>query len=229
MAGTSVRNAGVANLSGLSTADKVNALRSQMQAMVGSAALAPVGPAAASELPQDDGLDVGLPLPLPRRAITEVSDCPALIVHLLDRITRGGGYAAVIGWPELSVAGIERLHQLVLVPDPGPEPLSIAGVLAEGLDVVVWHTAGEIELSPTRARPLAAKARAGQAAVVLVGPKVASPALRVDASVTTYRGIGRGSGRITGLDIEVAVRNKSQRRRAVVTLGERPRLQAVGS
>ncbi|MDY5785925.1 hypothetical protein [Corynebacterium sp.] len=173
---------------------------------------------------------------LPRRSVSTCSDTPALIVEILDEVTGSGGFAGVVGWPELSYAGIapENLDRVVAVPDPGLDPLSVAGVLSEGLDLVVLRSPQRIDLSPVRARPLLAKLRKGNAALVSVGTRVPSPALEVTGEVAGIHGIGRGTGRIRGIDIRVRVEAKGARAASrVVTLGAapnqaKPSLRVVG-
>ena len=72
------------------------------------------------------GLSLVLPNSgLPRRAVTHVSDTPALIVELIGQVVQAGGRAGVVGWPELSYAGIgtdsdaDAMERVVAVPDAG--------------------------------------------------------------------------------------------------------------
>lgn len=71
------------------------------------------------------------------------------------------------------------------------------------------------------------KLRGGAAALVTVGMSVPSPAMRVEAQVTAFHGIGWGTGRIRGVDIDVRMESKTARGHTVVTVGERPRLSVV--
>lgn len=168
---------------------------------------------------------------LPRRAVTHLSDTPALVVELIEQVTAAGGHAGVVGWPELSYAGVTALERVIAVPAPGIEDLAVAGVLAEGLDLVVWRTRVPLELTPVRARPLLARLRKGTCALVAVNAQVPSPALTLTGRITEFHGIGRGSGRIGGIDIAVrAERKGTSPASATVTLGtgpERPRLTVV--
>ena len=159
---------------------------------------------------------------LPRRAVTHVSDTPALVVELLGQVVGAGGCAGVVGWPELSYAAVaaDALERVVAVPEPGIDDLSVAGVLAEGLDLVVLRTRTALELTPVRARPLLARIRKGQAALVCVNVAVPSPALTVAGTLAQFHGIGRGTGRITGIDFDVRAETKGYRpASARVTLG----------
>lgn len=159
---------------------------------------------------------------LPRRAITHVSDTPALVVELLGQVVDAGGRVGVVGWPELSYAAVDAdaLERVVAVPEPGIDDLSVAGVLAEGLDLVVLRTRTALQLTPVRARPLLARIRKGQAALVCVNVAVPSPALTVTGTLVQFHGIGRGTGRITGIDFDVRAETKGYRpASARVTLG----------
>ena len=167
---------------------------------------------------------------LPRQAVTHVSDTPALIVELIGQVTGAGGRAGVVGWPELSYAGIDAdaLERVVAVPDAGLDDLSVAGVLAEGLDLVVLRTRTELRLSPVRARPLLARLRKGNAALVAVNVAVPSPALRISGQVAQFHGIGRGTGRIRGIDVHVRATAKGwPGATATLTLGTGPVREAV--
>lgn len=159
---------------------------------------------------------------LPRKSVTHMSDTPALVVEMLEQVVASGGYAGVVGWPELSYAALppDELERIIAVPDPGADPLGVASVLVEGLDLVVWRSPAALELSPVRARPLLGKLRKGRAALMLVGATVPSPALTVSGQVCQFRGIGKGSGRITGLDIRVRAQAKGARTAsAVIAVG----------
>lgn len=167
---------------------------------------------------------------LPRRAVTQMSETPALVVELLDRVAGAGGTVGVIGWPELSYAGMSAgaLERVIAVPEPGIEDLTVAGVLAEGLDLVVLRTRTELRLSPVRARPLLARLRKGNAALVAVNVAVPSPALRVSGQVAQFHGIGRGTGRIRGIDVRVRATAKGwPGATATLTLGTGPVREAV--
>lgn len=162
---------------------------------------------------------------LPRRAVTQMSDTPALVVELLDRVAGAGGTVGVIGWPDLSYAGMSAgaLERVIAVPEPGIEDLAVAGVLAEGLDLVVLRTRTELQLSPVRARPLLARLRKGDAALVAVNVAVPSPALRISGQVAQFHGIGRGTGRIRGIDVRVRATAKGwPGATATLTLGTGP-------
>ena len=216
---TSVRYGGVegssaVDLEGLSRSERVAALRSRMAAL---------GSEQAPEIEESADEDViSVPIGLtsvlpgggiPRRQVMSLSNSPALAVEIISHVTAAGGHVAVVGWQELLLAQVVEqgdLSRVVTIPDPGADPWSITGVLVEGMDVVFHHGA-PVELSPARARPLLARLRAGQAALVTIDARLPGTSLHMDANVVGYHGIGRGTGRIRGVDIAVRTEAKGMR------------------
>lgn len=210
------------NLTGMDRAERIRALRSQMSAMGAAVPQLGEGPEQAQLKPPPKESIVAVPeifsgfLPgggLPRRSVTLLQDQPLLVAELLSHITAGGGYAAMIGWKEFSYAGVIAaggVHEnIIAIPDPGAEPLSVVAVLCEGLDLVIYR-GPEITLSPVRARPLLGRLRKGTATLLMVGTRVQTPAVTVEADITNYLGIGAGEGRIRGIEMLIRVTVKGQ-------------------
>lgn len=223
MAGTSVRRKVAAELSGLSRADQVAALRARMDA---------VGASSAPDIVPDEGIPTpsGLGMNFPRKAVLQCSDTPAFVVEIIRTAVQEGNFVAVVGWPDLLLADISTgLEKIVAVPDPGSDPLNTVAVLCEGMDLVVYRSEAQLNLTPVRARPLLGKLRKGNAALLLVNLTAPSPYLVMDAQVQGFRGIGAGTGRIRGFDIEVELRTKMGVSSRTVRVGEpeRAKLRVV--
>ena len=166
---------------------------------------------------------------LARRRVVYCANCPALVVELICHLTVRGGHVGVVGWPDLLLAQVAEegaIERVVTVPDPGLESWMVTGVLAEGLDLVI-HRGPPGEVSPTKARPVLAKVRGGRAAVLTVGTRLPGTAVGIGARVSAYRGVGKGSGRIRGVDMDVEVTSKQASVHGVLTVGQHRRLEAV--
>lgn len=162
---------------------------------------------------------------LPKNSVTHCNDCPALVSELIAQISAQGKIIAIVNWSELSLAQVGEsgdLSKIITVPNPGREWMTVLGVLAEGVDVLIYRSPRSHTLSPTQARPLLAKIRKGRAAVLTVGAQVPSPALTINAQVTGFSGIGCGAGRIRNTEIAVSSYSKTHRNGPVMlTCGAR--------
>ncbi|UFS95522.1 hypothetical protein [Nocardia huaxiensis] len=163
----------------------------------------PVPPALAGLLP-DGGLAKG--------SVVAYNGAHSLLSGLLAAVTGAGGYAAVVGLPRLGLlAAAEmgaRLDRLAVVSDPGSDPLEIASVLLEGLDLVVLGLNG-LSVPQSRTRVLAARARSKNSTLLVTGGNWSGPALHIDTRVTGYSGLGRGCGRLRTVRLDVRVRGRS--------------------
>lgn len=224
----------VDNLSKLPRAQRIDALRAKMSALSVSAESDTnelvkqvvddmvAAPQALAELLPGGGFARG--------ESYSCSPCPQLCVEIIAHISALGGMAAVVGWPELSFAGVKDaggdLSRIIAVPDAGLEPLNTVAVLVEGLDAVVYKGA-PMTLSPVRARPLRAKLRAGRGFLLTADTVVPQSAAHIDATVDAFHGIGQGTGRIRGVELDLAVRAKAQFKHGRMVVG-RPAATARG-
>lgn len=233
-----VDSVGVEHLSELSRHERIAALRSKVEAMTNAA------PTRTQQLqPGHDTLAsphvMAVPDPLAQvlpdgglvaRCVTHCSPTPSLIVEMIAHVSAQECFVAVVGWPELNLAGVVEAggdcSRIVAIPDPGEDPLSTVAVLLEGIHVVIFR-GPPITLSPVRARPLLARLRSGVGALVLVDTKVASPRASVHAQVRGFRGIGEGQGRIQAVDLELRGEAKAFRARAMMSIGKPRNLHAV--
>lgn len=216
----------VVDLSALSRADRIDALRAQMSALTSNA------PSDVHEVTKQVKENIvtaphalGELLPgggFLRGEAYSCSHSPQLCAEIIAHISALGGMVAVVSWPELGFAGVSdaggQLSNVIAVPDPGPEPLNTVAVLVEGVDAV-FYKGPQINLSPVRARPLKAKLRGGRGFLLTVGTVVPSSQAHIDATVDGYHGIGQGTGRIRSVELDLVVTSKAQRHRGRMVLG----------
>ena len=170
---------------------------------------------------------------LPKNSVSHCSDCPALVSELIAQISAQGKTIAIVNWSDLSLAQVAEsgdLSKIITVPNPGGEWITVLGVLAEGVDVLIYRSPRTHTLSPTQARPLLAKVRKGRAAVLTIGAQVPSPALTINAQVTGFSGIGCGAWRIRNTEIAVSSYSKTHRNGPVVlTSGARSSAESASA
>lgn len=163
----------------------------------------PVPPALAPLLP-DRGLVKG--------SVVSYSGAGTLLAGLLAAVTGPGGHAAAVGLPQLGLlAAAEmgaRLDRLAVIPDAGQDPMEVAAVLLDGLDLVVLGL-GEAAVPPARARVLAAKARGKGATLLVTGGNWPAPDLSLESRVAGYTGLGTGSGRIRSISLDIEIRTRA--------------------
>lgn len=214
-----------ADLAGLSRQERVEQLRRRMVTVPASGESVAVRPerapgiAARPVLPVPAALAGLLPDGgLPRGAVVTVTGAGSLLIGLLASVTGSGGHAAVVGHPRLGLlAAVEMgadLGRLAIIPDPGPEPVEVAAVLLDGLDLVVLGLGGS-GVSPSRARAVVARARSKGATLIVTGGGWTGAEIRLDATVDEYAGLRGdvGGGRLCGLGLTVGAQGRAFARR----------------
>lgn len=142
---------------------------------------------------------------LPRGAVTAADDCPAALVDMLVALTADGGCAAVVGYPRLALAAVAagggNLERLVVVPDPAPHATAVLGTLVEGMDMVVYAPSASV--SPTAARPVEARLRKSDCALLVCSGVRSWPGAQLHLSwrAEGVTGLGVGSGRVRGVSV----------------------------
>ncbi|MGI5223238.1 hypothetical protein [Nocardia sp. CA-290969] len=163
----------------------------------------PVPPALAPLLP-DRGLVKG--------SVVSYTGAGALLAGLLAAVTGPGGHVAAVGVPRLGLlAAAEmgaRLDRLAVIPDAGHDPIEVAAVLLDGMELVVLGL-GDAAIAPARARVLAAKARAKDATLLVTDGSWPAPDLRLESRVAGYTGLGTGNGRIRSISLDIEVRGRT--------------------
>ncbi|MGY2148830.1 hypothetical protein ACW9HM_05070 [Nocardia gipuzkoensis] len=202
-------------LAGLPRAEQLAALRARMAAIPGRVAAVeqPPMPAAAPSkvLPIPGGLGAALPEGgLPRGGVVTTAGRVYPLLGLIAAATGAGAWVAVLGGAQLgllAVAGMGgNLARLAHIPDPGQDPLAVAAVLLDGLDVVVLDVPGSA--APSRMRAVLARVRSHDAVLITTGPGWARPDLQMHCDSAGYRGLGRGRGRLRSMTYDIRVSSR---------------------
>jgi hypothetical protein len=207
---------------GLTRAEQVEHLRRKIDAVSGRTARGHSAPAGVAELlPESESLlplpessprvwcpqTERLPVALPRGSVVMASGARSLPLGVVAAVTAAGGHAALVGQPDVGVlAAVEMgadLTRLALVPDPGTDPVEVAAVLLDGMDLVVLGLRGR-SVSLSRARAVTARARNKGCTLLVTGGDWQGATMRLEARVSGYEitGPGRpGLGRISKVAI----------------------------
>lgn len=208
-----------ASLAGLPRAEQLAALRARMAAIpgrVGVAEPAPVSTTAPSKLlPIPGGLGAALPEGgLPRGGVITTVGRLYPLLGLLAAATGAGEWVAVLGGPQLGLLAVAEmggdLSRLAHIPDPGADPLAVAAVLLEGVDVVVLDVPGSA--APSRMRAVLARVRSHDAILLTTQAGWARPDLEMRCEIAEYSGLGRGRGRLRSMTFDIRVSGRSAHR-----------------
>ncbi|WP_445169041.1 hypothetical protein ACTXG7_06815 [Mycolicibacterium sp. Dal123E01] len=215
----------------LNRAEQLEQLRRQMAAVSGKVgAPSPVAdvtneaiPASECLLPIPESLAGTMPAGLPRGAVAVVSGARSLPVSMAAAVTAGGGHVAVVGLPDFGLlAAVEMgadLSRLAVIPDPGTDPVEVAAVLMDGMDLVVLGLAGRT-VTATRARAVVARARQKGCTLLVARGDWQGATVRLDARVSGYETTAGhngapvpGSGRISRVRLSVRTHGRAARSR----------------
>jgi hypothetical protein len=154
-------------------------------------------PASESLLPIPESLADLLPASLPKGTVAVLSGARSLALSLVAAVTAAGGHAAIVGQPDVGLlAAVEMgadLSRLAVIPDPGGDPVEVAAVLMDGLDLVVLGLSGR-SVAPTRARAVTARARQKGCTLLVTGGDWPGASARLEARVCGYEVTGAGGG-----------------------------------
>ncbi len=212
--------ASVETLVGLPRDQQLAALRARMAAIpgrVGSIEPPPLPTSSASTvIPVPGGLGEALPEGgLPRGGVVACTGRSTPLLGLLAAVTAAGEWVAVIGQPQLGLLAFTEMNgdltRLAHIPDlKGEDPLTIAAVLLDGVDVVVLDVAGDAP--PSRMRAVLARLRSHDGVLVVTGPGWARPDLEIRCELAEYDGLGRGRGRLRTMTFDIQVTGRTTRR-----------------
>jgi hypothetical protein len=200
-------------------AEQLESLRRKMAAMSEKAPGLPVPaqdllPESAAQLPVPEWLAAALPAPLPRGTVAVLAGARSLLLSMVAAVTAAGGNAAIVGQPDIGLlAAVEMgadLSRLAVIPDPGTDPVEVAAVLVDGMDLVVLGLGGR-RVPQTRARAVVARARLKGCTLLVTDGDWQGASTRLDARVCGYeitagaRGApAPGFGRISGVRLQVS-------------------------
>jgi hypothetical protein len=206
----------------LNRAEQVEHLRRKIAAVAskvggGSRGAAPstdLLPDSESLLPLPESLSELLPTSLPRGTVAVVSGARSLTLSMVAAVTAEGGHAAIVGQPDVGLlAAVEMgadLSRIAVIPEPGTDPVEVAAVLMDGMDLVVLGLGGR-SVPATRARAVVARARQKGCTLLVTGGDWQGASTRLEARVCGYEiaGPGRpGVGRIS--KVRLAMRGRGR-------------------
>jgi hypothetical protein len=133
---------------------------------------------------------------------------------MVAAVTAAGGNAAIVGQPDIGLLAAAEmgadLSRLAVIPDPGTDPVEVAAVLVDGMDLVVLGLGGR-RVPPTRARAVVARARNKGCTLLVTGGDWQGAPTRLAARVCGYditpgclEAPAPGFGRIGGVRLQVS-------------------------
>jgi hypothetical protein len=191
-------------------AEQLESLRRRMAEMSRRAPAEDLLPDSESRLPLPGWLAESLPVPLPRGTVAVLSGARSLLLSMVAAVTAAGGNVAIVGQPDIGLLAAAEmgadLSRLAVIPDPGTDPVEVAAVLIDGMDLVVLGLGGR-QVPQTRARAVVARARnKGCTLLVTDGDWQGAPT-RLAARVCGYEIAGSnrpGFGRISRVRLQVS-------------------------
>ncbi|WP_141717637.1 hypothetical protein [Nocardia altamirensis] len=137
-----------------------------------------------------------------------------VLLGLLAAVTAGGRWVSVLGMARAGWLAFHELggdlSRLAHIPTSGPDPLSVASVLLDGMDVVVVD--GEVDAPPSRTRALIARVRRHDSVLIVTNSGLVRPDLEIRSRTAGYVGLSAGGGRVRAVDIDVQVIDRVGRR-----------------
>lgn len=149
-----------------------------------------------------------------RGSVLSIAGAGSVLLGVLAAASAADAHVAIVGMPALSMLRLVEMggvvERIAVIPDPGPDPVRIAAVLLDGIDVVVLNLGG-VSVPPTRARAVTARVRAKDALLVVVDGQWPGTDLRLEARVVGYHGLAPGHGRLRSIEVAVTVDGRSRR------------------
>lgn len=150
-----------------------------------------------------------LPVALPRGTVAVLSGARSLLLGVVAAVTSAGGNAAIVGQPDVGLlAAMEMgadLSRIAVIPDAGTDPVEVAAVLVDGMDLVALGLGGR-RVPQTRARAVVARARNKGCTLLVTDGEWPGAPTRLAAQVCGYEltaGGRPGCGRIGRVRLQV--------------------------
>lgn len=133
--------------------------------------------------------------PLPRGTVAVVAGARSLSLSMVAAVTAAGGHAAIVGQPDVGLLAAAEmgadLSRIAVIPEPGADPVEVAAVLMDGMDLVVLGLGGR-SVSATRARAVLARARQKGCTLLVTGGNWQGASARLEATVCGYEITAQG-------------------------------------
>jgi hypothetical protein len=206
-----------------SRAEQVEHLRRKIAAVSGKVGGGRRGPAPSTDvlpdaetlLPVPESLAELLPTPLPRGTVAVLSGARSLPLSMVAAVTAEGGHAAIVGQPDVGLmAAVEMgadLSRVAVIPEPGADPVEVAAVLMDGMDLVVLGLGGR-SVPAGRARAVMARARQKGCTLLITNGDWQGASARLEAKVCGYEITGRGRpgfGRISKVRLDLSASGRA--------------------
>src|SRR6201992_3918256 len=154
-----------------------------------------------ARLPVPQLLATVLPDALPRGTVAVLLGARSLSLSIVAAVTAAGGAEGIGGQPDIGLlAAVEMgadLSRLAVIPDPGTDPVEVAAVLMDGMDLVVLALGGR-SVPLTRARAVVARAHHKGCTLLVTGGDWQGASIRLKARVCGYETTG-GAARFGGV------------------------------
>src|ERR1700731_5111219 len=198
-------------------AEQVEHLRRKIAAVSGKIGGGRRGPAPSTDplpdseslLPLPESLAELLPTSLPRGTVAVLSGARSLPLGMVAAVTAAGGNVAIVGQPDIGLlAAVEMgadLSRLAVIPDPGTDPVEVAAVLMDGMDLVVLALGGR-SVPLTRARAVVARAHHKGCTLLVTDGDWQGASIRLKARVCGYEITADmpGFGRISKVRLQIS-------------------------